>query len=276
MITIIFWNIGKNRAALSHLECLAINHDVDLFILAEVSRRMDMKALTVHLSRSGKGDFREVDNIRGKTVAISRLDSRKFEHKFTGINGYLSAWSLSSAKFSSEGVLVAGVHLRSKFGGLTPADQGDYAKPIVDELRSLEDQVRHRNTILVGDFNMNPYDHGMTSWAVMHGLMTTALATKGELKANPIHNRRFYNPMWGLFGDRSPGAAGSFYWRNSAPHNPHWAIVDQVLVRPSIIPTLIGLEILTDDGNHALTKKDGTPDRSYLSDHLPVLARFDL
>ena len=273
MITIIFWNIGKNRAVSPHLECLVRNHEVDLFILAEVMRRVDLVALSSRLTKLGKGSFREVDNVRGKTIAITRLDSKRLKHKFTGTNGYLSAWSLSSPKFPYKGVIIAGVHLRSKFGGLTTADQSDYAKPIVNELRSLEDQVRHSNTILLGDFNMNPYDHGMTSWAAMHGLMTTALASK---TGHEHQSRRFYNPMWGLFGDRSPGAAGSFYWKNSAPHNPHWVIFDQVLLRPSIIPTLVSLEILANDGNHALTKKDGTPDRSYLSDHLPVLARFDL
>lgn len=272
MITIVFWNIGRNRAVSPHFECLVSNYDVDLFVLAEVTRRVDLAELSLRLTKLGKGSFREVNNIRGKTVAISRLDSKRLKHKFTGKNGYLSAWSLSSPRFSEE-ILVAGVHLRSKFGGLTASDQSDYAKPIVDELRLVEDQVRHCNTILLGDFNMNPYDHGMTSWAAMHGLMTTTLASK---TGHEHQSRRFYNPMWGLFGDRSPGAAGSFYWKNSAPHNPHWVIVDQVLVRPSLIPTLIDLEILSNDGNHALTKKDGTPDRSYLSDHLPVLARFDL
>ena len=276
MITIVFWNIGKNRAVLPHLECLVSTYDVDLLILAEVTRRMDLAALSGRLTLLGIGKYREVDTVRGKTVAISRLDRKRLKHKFTGINGYLSAWSLSSPKFSNEGVLIAGVHLRSKFGGLTDADQGDYAKPIVDEVRFLEDKHRHCNTILLGDFNMNPYDHGMTSWAVMHGLMTTALASQTAKKDAQHQNRRFYNPMWGLFGDRSPGAAGSFYWKSSIPHNPHWVIVDQVLVRASMISTLAGLEILASDGSHSLTKKDGTPDRSYLSDHLPVLAKFDL
>jgi hypothetical protein len=117
---------------------------------------------------------------------------------------------------------------------------------IVDELRFLEDKHRHCNTILLAK---NEADH---------------------------QSRRFYNPMWGLFGHRSPGAAGSFYWKSSAPHNPHWVIVDQVLVRASMVLTLMGLEILVSDGTHSLTKKDGTPDWSYESDHLPVVAKFDL
>ncbi len=275
MITIVFWNIAKNRAALPHLKCLTGHYDVDVFVLAEIPKRTNLVE-TAKMLGVDKGSFRNVENVRGKTVALSRLDARRFQHKFTGINGYLSAWSLKSARFYPNDVLIAGVHLRSKSGGLSGADQSDYAKPIVEELGLWEDRLGHNNTIFVGDFNMHPYDHGMTSWAVIHGLMTTALASKTGQKNEAIQNRRFYNPMWGLFGDRSPGAAGTFYWRSSAPHNPHWAIVDQILVRPSMIPTLAELTILASDGDHSLTKKDGTPDRSYLSDHLPVMARFDL
>lgn len=273
MITIVFWNISKNQAVLSHLDCLAQTYDVDIFILAECP--WDLETTAQRLSGLGIGQFRQVENLKGKTTAIVRLQSKKFVHRFTSLGKDMAVWALSSSKLNPPEVLIAGIHLTSKAGGVNDTDQALAVREVVDELNDIEDQHQHRNTILVGDFNMHPYDSGMTSVAAVHGLMTTKLATAPDRVYKNLLRRRFYNPMWGFFGDRTPGPAGSYYWRSSVPHNPHWTIFDQVLLRPAVINALDELQILDGDGFHALTTGDGAPNKVYLSDHLPVLSRFD-
>jgi hypothetical protein len=88
--------------------------------------------------------------------------------------------------------------------------------------------------------------------------------------------RRFYNPMWGLMGDGTPGPPGSYRWRSNASHNPHWNILDQVLLRKDLVDRLHELKVLSNDGVHNLLGRDGYPDRRGLSDHLPVLFSLDV
>jgi len=116
----------------------------------------------------------------------------------------------------------------------------------------------------------------MTSVTGMHGLMTRKLAEMPDRTHLGLPRRRFYNPMWGLFGDRTPGPAGTHYWRSSVLHNPHWGMMDQVLVRAAMIDRLNELAILESDGTHTLLASDAAPDRKHLSDHLPVMFRLDV
>ncbi len=171
---------------------------------------------------------------------------------------------------------MVGIHLPSKAGGNDDSDQLSVAMEVSKELADIEDERNHRNTAVIGDFNMQPYDEGMTIVTGFHGLMTKGLANLPDRLHRQQPRRRFYNPMWGLFGDRTPGPAGSFYWHSSVLHNTHWEIFDQVLVRSALIDSLCDLLILDQDGNHTLVGADGGPDTSHLSDHLPILVRLDI
>ena len=86
----------------------------------------------------------------------------------------------------------------------------------------------------------------------------------------------FYNPMWGCFGDRTPGPPGSFYLGTSKPVNYFWNIYDQVLLRPGLVDALRDLAILDTDGSESLLTKAGLPQTSGGSDHLPLFFQLNL
>jgi exonuclease III len=207
---------------------------------------------------------------------VTRLAAEAFVHRFTSVGRELAVWSLSAWNLTPPEVLIAGIHLPSKAGGSSDADQASIAAEVVEELNEFENSRRHRNTALVGDFNMHPYDPGMTSVSGVHAQMTRTLARKRDR----IHRRRprprFYNPMWGLFGGRTPGAAASYYWRAGVLHNPDWGMLDQLVLRAPMIDYLQDVRVLADDGAHPLTGRDGAPNRRELSDHLPVVFQLDL
>jgi hypothetical protein len=274
MTTVLFWNLSKRQDVMGHVICLAQSHPVDVFILAECPR--SVKPVLRALNTLGSGDYHEAMNAKAKVRAITRLGTRDFIHKYTSLGREMAVWSLRTASTGLSTALIAGVHLPSKAGGIRDTDQASIAKEVIEELNDIEDDHKHRNTILVGDFNMNPYDPGMTSVTGVFGMMTTKLAELPDRRHRHIPRRRFYNPMWGLFGDRTEGPAGSHYWRASALHNPYWGILDQVLVRPTLVNRFNDLRILDHDGTHSLVSADGAPDRKYLSDHLPLVFRLDV
>jgi len=82
--------------------------------------------------------------------------------------------------------------------------------------------------------------------------------------------------MWGCFGDRTPGPAGSYYYGAGSPDTPYWHVFDQVLLRPALADSLTELRILDSDGPEQLVSNRGRPRDGELTDHLPILFRLDV
>src|SRR5215213_10038460 len=101
--------------------------------------------------------------------------------------------------------------------------------------------------------------------------MTQRLAERPDRTYRQKLRRSFYNPMWGLFGDRTTGPPGSHYWEAFVLSNTHWGILDQVLLRPGLAEHLKNVGILENDGKHPLLDHNGIPSSKHFSDHLPVL-----
>lgn len=241
-------------------------YDVDVFVLAECPDSVNLEALNA----IDKGLYHVEQNANAKVKAITRLAPPVFIHRYTSFGREMAVWSAVIPSTQLE-ILIAGVHLMSKFGGTTESDQALVAGEVIGELNEVEDRERHRNTIMIGDFNMQPYDPGMTNLIGMHGLMTRQLASRPDRVHRNKLRRSFYNPMWGLFGDRTDGPPGSHYWQASVLSNTHWGILDQVLLRPGLTDYLKDVKILESDGQHSLLDKNEVPSAKHLSDHLPVL-----
>ena len=141
-----------------------------------------------------------------------------------------------------------------------------------------ETQIGHKKTIIVGDFNMNPFDYGMIAGPAMNSVMTKKIASRGSRTIQKRKFHFFYNPMWGCFGDRSDGLAGTYYYDKSGHVNYYWNIFDQVLLRPELIKFFIDqkLKILISDGNSSLLNSNGIPDCNHFSDHLPILFSLEV
>ncbi len=170
------------------------------------------------------------------------------------------------------GVLLAAVHIPGK-PGWEEGDQAEAASRLAKQIASVEDKYGCKDTILVGDLNMEPFHRGVCSAYGFHGVMTKEIASK---EARTVQGERcpfFYNPMWAHFGDRTPGPPGTFYFSSAQPGARFWHMLDQVLLRPSLMEKLKQLEILTSDGSTSLMNKRGIPEAS---DHLPVFFELDL
>jgi hypothetical protein len=108
--------------------------------------------------------------------------------------------------------------------------------------------------------------------------MTRQLATEPGRRIESVRYPFFYNPMWSLFGDGSPGPPGTYYYRSSEQIAYFWHIFDQVLLRPALLSFFRNerLKILSGDGTVSFLGERGVPDRKSASDHLPILFELDL
>jgi endonuclease/exonuclease/phosphatase family metal-dependent hydrolase len=274
MLSVVFWNLGKNPITLPRVQRLTETWSPDVILLAECPG--DLAVLLNDLNALGCGDYREGSDPTAKVCVLTRLSRRAFVPRFRSSGGHLDIYSVCVPNLQPRQVLLAVVHLPSKAGGATPGSQLYAATTIADELAEEEDRRGHRNTVLVGDFNMNPFDPGMVSAGAIHGLMTRELAGQPDRKHLGRERRRLYNPMWGFFGDWHPGPAGTHYWASSMIENTFWAILDQVLLRPALMGRLRELVILDSDGDRPLTSSRGIPEKEHLSDHLPIIFQLDV
>jgi hypothetical protein len=183
-----------------------------------------------------------------------------------------------------EDILLVAVHLLSKDRTSDP-EQAALTPGYAYQIRRIEDKLGHRRTVLVGDLNMNPFDHGVVQATGLHAIPSHRVATergpqnhKGEQQVDGRYYPFFYNPMWNCFGDERGGPAGTFFRDKGNTISYFWHMYDQVLVRPSLVPRFVhkDLKILSTCGAVRLVNDRGEPGSDNVSDHLPILFRLDL
>jgi endonuclease/exonuclease/phosphatase family metal-dependent hydrolase len=271
MLSFLFWNIHKNPSIASFVGRIAARHDVDLFLFAECPKKpKDCGPLIDAMNAAQKGTYRFADVLPQRVRVASRLAPERLALRFHGQE--VSVWEVRGKKAAR--FLLATVHLPAKTAGFDAPAQAFVARTVAAEVAEAEDDLNCPDTVLVGDFNMNPYEPGMVMPETVHGFMTMSHAEKPDRDYRGATYRRFYNPMWKLFGDRVSTAGGTFHWDAYAPNQHFWHMYDRVLVRPSLMRRLREVRILTSDGSASLLDANGAPDRDLASDHLPIFFRL--
>lgn len=172
--------------------------------------------------------------------------------------------------------ILALVHLPSKLYYLNE-DQAAYASEIVKEIEVVEKVIGHRRTIVVGDFNMNPFENGMVNAFGFHAIMDRKVVCKKSRIIKGVEKHFFYNPMWNQFGKKE-GLYGTFYYQIAKPLSYYWNMFDQVIIRPDLLELFDDskLSIQTKSKNINLLSAKGIPEKNSFSDHLPITFCLDL
>lgn len=203
-----------------------------------------------------------------KTIQVFTRFSPRYVHPIEESNRYTVR---RIAPPEQQEVLLGVAHVPSK---LRFSDQSQVLEcvKLAQMIQRAEQKEGHYRTVLVGDFNMNPFEAGVVGTGALNATMTRSRARMGARKVQGESYDFFYDPMWGHFGDRDDRPAGTYYY----PHSEHvvyfWNMFDQVMVRPSLIERLDidRIRIVDRIGSVSLLSKDGTPDQTVASDHLPL------
>lgn len=168
-------------------------------------------------------------------------------------------------------LLVAGVHGPSKRNS-DADDRAAWARRAVSTIRDVETKRGHKRTIVIGNFNMNPFDTGMIAADGFNAVMDKRLAATPRTYRGTAYER-FYNPMWGRLGDESPGPAGTHYYNGGGLLTIYWHSLDQVLLRPILAPvgTPVSLDVVTHMGTASLGV---VPSDRTMPDHYPIIVKL--
>jgi len=256
-----------NRKPLAGLVAeLAVCHQIDVIVLVECGRERGELLREINL-RSG-GGFHRAEGLNGASVIFTRFSSQFLQPAFDSSRVSISRLHLP-ARFP---VLLAVLHLPSKLHW-TADSQALECTELGRLIAREEAAVGHRRTILVGDFNMNPFETGLVAAAGLNAVMSREVVSR---QARTVQGREypfFYNPMWNHFGDVRSQTAGSYFYDTAEHVNYYWNMFDQVLLRPELAASFDPnrLSILTAAGATSLIRPNGRPDRENCSDHLPLL-----
>jgi len=170
--------------------------------------------------------------------------------------------------------LLCCVHLSSKRNRSDLHLQ--YAAGILrGDIEAQEKVLKTENTVVVGDFNMNPFEAGMTATGAMHALPCYKLASRMVSRTvDGASYNMFYNPSWRLLGDRDQ-SAGTYYYSDSSHDTLYWHVFDQVVIRPRFGKRLLSdsVRVVTSICGDSLARPSGYP---HVSDHFPLAFTIDV
>jgi hypothetical protein len=263
-LKVLFWNTGKQKVDIL-LTHLSTEKKVDLIVLAEYD---DLKNNFLDSINHEAEVFSEVAQIGCKRIKIFiRSGLVQVEHG-PETNYYTTKKLVFSNHIS---MLMVALHLPSKLFQ-SENTQTLEAVEFKREIEVAESELLTDNTFIIGDFNMNPFELGMVSASAFHSVPCKKIAMNEQRFIKQRPHKYFYNPMWNLFGDFNNNP-GTFFYTSTEQAVYYWNILDQVILRPSIIKyfTKDSLNIIQKIGETSLIADSGKP---ILSDHLPITFEF--
>jgi hypothetical protein len=280
MPTLGFWNINSGRTVTDDRQLarlassFAVQWSLEILFLIECI--IPYETLMAAFSKAGL-DYYPID-CADRFKVIARFDPAFMQRLTAPIqSNRFDFWHLSLPL--QRDVIVGLIHGLDKRNN-SIEKQELFMQQVASALTYFERELGHERSVLLGDFNSNPFESPIASAATgLHAVSSRAVALSVPRRMLEVAYPYLYNPMWNLFGDEPPGSApGTYYYRGSNPHELYWHMLDQVLIRPSLLKAFdfTALEIVTTLGETMLTKTNGYPDEARFSDHLPVVFALDL
>jgi hypothetical protein len=268
-VTFLFWNL--NRKPLEGLiQLLLEEHAPDIVILAECEVPSGVMQTMLKTQRGMRYHLLENDP-SPKLIFLSRLPKRSI--KLISDDGGVAIRRVHSP-LGEEFLLVA-VHLGSKLR-LDSDEQTLLATRLPQMIGEAEKKLGHFRTIVMGDFNMDPFETGLTSSETLHAVMDRRVAARQMREVKGRERRFFYNPMWNFLGDAPSKPSGTYFYNDSSPVAHFWHTFDQVLIRPDLLADFKdeNVSVLISANGVPLLDAKGRPDITNASDHLPLLFKI--
>lgn len=259
----IFWNIHHNPETFPIIVELLLKYDVDVFSIAEFPIQQKWKIINL-LDAYGYKLQEPIMVVKNKIEYIHK-NNISFERIDTG-----QRYSANQLSLGSMNINFIGCHLVDK-RNFNEATQAQHARGFSRYIRGIENNAKNSRTIVVGDFNMNPFENGMIEIDALNSVHSLSIASKKIRKYNKEEYPFFYNPMWKFYAKSPININGTYYCQNSNTNSLYWNIFDQVLIRAPLIPYFIydSLNIIHSLPNYSLITKNNLINRIF-SDHLPI------
>lgn len=281
---VLFWNVNKQPLT-ENIARLVGGYGVQIVLLAE-SAYLDAPELLLDRLNAPpftlSGDRRFTHITRGPVSPRVQVFARGPRSRWRPlkVRSRYTIWRVTTE--SGNTLLLTAAHFPS-----VREEQGDEQRKTAVDLREDMDAVERFYTnesrgvkgfggaplVIVGDLNANPFDAGIAGIYGLNATQRRAVAGEGVRELDGRFYPFLYNPMWQFYGARENAVPGTYYRRLSRPICYDWFILDQVLIRPVLMPLMddTSVKILTSDGVVSLVGGNDFLLQRGLSDHLPLV-----
>ncbi|EOU1107248.1 hypothetical protein AB8J26_001548 [Clostridium perfringens] len=263
----LFWNTNKNKVN-NILKDIIIENKCDIIALAEYEDAI--LSLIASLDKANIHMYTLPSMGCNRIVILS-----KFKEKDINYHAHTSYYRILQVPHDNvKNHLIALVHLPSKLNA-NVSDIDGIICGLISELEKSENKLKTKNSIIAGDFNINPFESPMIAAKSAHALSSREITKRKKRIVYNNEYNMFYNPMWNLFGDND-GVPGTYYYSSSNQEVYFWNIFDQVIIRPDLIENFdnSSLKILTKTKVYNLLNKNNKPKKD-ISDHLPIFFKIN-
>lgn len=257
---VLFWNTNKNKNINRILYDIIIENSIAFVALAEYAD--DISQLKYMLASSGLPMNEYV------TIGCDRIN---MIGSIQDVNPSVQTQH-SSIQIVNKNIIICCLHLPSKIYSAGNDARRIIARYIIEDIKTVEKEIDSDKVIIVGDFNVNPFEDECIDATMFHGLpVFVEVAKRKERTVAGQSFKMFYNPMWNFFGDHKK-PYGTYYYAGGDSNNPFWSIYDQVIISPSLRERFVdsSLKIITETNVKYLLDQHGHPDKG-ISDHLPIM-----
>lgn len=266
MMKLLFWNLQKKQVDSEILE-LVVEQEPEFAAFAEGSG-IDIENIIGKLKSDFDKDYEHVENpgcdkiiiLKQVCLNISLMNQNK-------------DYSLISLSNNEETYLLGFVHLPSKLHQ-TEEQQRRACERLYNQIRNEEVTNDISNSIVIGDFNINPFESPMISFSGLAATNGIDCSQRDSIVSDGETKKLFFNPMWTLYSEYKDRPGSHRYIKTGVSVNS-WHFLDQVIIRPSLIEQFDfdELKFITSTSNHALVNGSGKPT---ISDHLPLVCKFNI
>ena len=258
-LKVLFWNAHKNVDINSTICELVAENNISIVVLAEYTANIDDLLDTLRLQYGLQ--MRRYYSCCDRITMIGEVNDVevRFDNDHTTIQ-----------IINGKDILCC-THLNSKIYSDHEAQRQIMIEQLMREICAIEKDIDSENTIIVGDFNINPYDASCIDARYFHSIPVYEEAKRKSRVVAGNEYAMFYNPMWRFLGDRKQ-PYGTYYHNNSNSINTYWNLYDQVIIRPVLRERFVddSLKIVTETQSKYLLDVNGHPDKA-ISDHLPII-----
>ncbi|WP_353103004.1 endonuclease/exonuclease/phosphatase family protein [Myroides odoratus] len=264
-----FWNLNRKDVS-DIIVQMIIENGLDIICLAEVKSDDIIIDIIKKYKKIEKKNLFHIHNSKDKVIVLSRLQPNLFQD----VSFLYQSKRLISFKLELKNKIILNlvfIHFHSK-NNWSDISLAMECTTIASAIKNIEIDTKSENTILIGDFNMNPFESGLISTTGLNTISDKSfLDNKKHRVVDETNYNFFYNPMWNFFGDKNE-VKGTYYYRSPGNISYEWNIFDQILIRPSLIKHLDddSIKIISRiSTQNLLTEYSNRPDTK-ISDHLPI------
>jgi hypothetical protein len=287
-----YWNVNKNPRATVAVADLCLHTSLyassdgiekDAVVILSEHKGIDFDKVNHLILSTSNRLWNIFDSSEGRFKIITNLTSSEIKADneiYKGIPLIITRKN----KRGYERYNLIGVHLASPVGNWNK--QTKIHNETYEFSRALfawESNSNCSGTIVIGDFNQDPYSDPMVNTLGLNAVMCAEIAIGRVREAGRAEGRQkipyLYNPTWEFLGTRRTGKCpGSYFNHGDTTDSAYWHALDQILIRPQVIKHLIPGTCMyaSDLRGKMIVGKDGAPSKKTFSDHLPLVSSFEV